>query len=236
MDQTPEQTSVSPAPIVPQSHTKTWAVAIGAVVLVLLITGAAFAYKYGNNQTSNQSQLGNDLASVAPQFVEDPLSSEAQKIKTDVEAVLALKEPDNKDYNSQLSIRAIAPQYVLFALPTGEGFFHDELLDAATQTVSVIPNAASYYSFDTKNIVVYIGEQTIYTYTLGESSFKELPDSQLTGSETYNSGESDLTTVIKETHTDTSLTVSVFDGSQRIADPGSGMMLPKKVRDVTFAL
>jgi hypothetical protein len=234
---------------------------VAIVVIVVLLFGFAMWKLHSVVPSSpavdqvELSQLQSDLQSVTPHFIDSTrpddgsLTTQEQKIKDDVVALLTSQEADNADYYSGLLLRAIGERYVLISQPSADSYY-DVLIDSHTGSSTFIPNGASYVPFylplqhsqpqSGKQMVLYIGAQDIYTYTLDQSSFVVLPHSTLSGNETYHSGRSDFRLDPDQTHTDNSLTIAVFDGSQIVQNPDAQanamQTMNKKLRDVTFTL
>jgi len=197
------------------------------------------------------TQLQADLQSITPYFVDSrsydgkPLTPQEEKIKNDVISILVAKEPENKEYYSQLWIRAIGKRDVVVMQPSADSYY-DILIDSQTGETSYLKNAANYIVHPLpfehhdpasgRQAVLYIGYQDMYIYTLDEGTFVLVPGSKLTGSETYHSGTSDAYLNAEETHTDNSINISVFDSSQVVNNPyvsGSAMnTMNKKLREV----
>lgn len=211
---------------------------------VIAIGGVAYLAlnKYSSNSPS--SQLETDVSASALQFVQrdQTLTPELQKIHGDILALLTAKEPNNADYLSQFWLVAVGRRYVLISQPSA-GSSYDEIVDSHTGTIRTLPNGASYAHFYRAfegggNMAIYIGDKDIYTYTLDQESFVLVPGSKLSGTETYTSGAYDSPAAqAEQVHTDTSITISVFDSSQLVPNPDvSGAKMYKKIRKVTLRM
>lgn len=199
------------------------------------------------------TKLQTDLQSITPYFVDSrsfdgkPLTPQEDKIRNDVANILAAKVVANghgDDY-SQIWPIAIGKRYVFITVPTHT--YYDILIDSQTGESSYLQNAASYAAHrlpferpqpasNGRQTVLYIGYEDIYTYTLDEGTFVLVPGSQLSGSETYHNGKGDFSLFVDETHTDNSIHISVFDGSQVVqnpnAQPNALQTMNKKLREV----
>jgi hypothetical protein len=177
-------------------------------------------------------QLQTDLQGITPYFVDSrsfdgkPLTPQEEKIKNDIVAILVSKEPDNREYYSQLWPRAIGKRYVLVAQPSADSYY-DILIDSKTGESTSLHNAASYLTHylpferpqsasNGRQAVLYIGYKDLYTYTLDQPSFVLVPGSKLSGNETYHTGASDFRLDPEETHTDDSIHIVVFDSSKTV--------------------
>ncbi len=203
------------------------------------------------------TKLQTDLQGITPYFVDSrsydgkSLTPQEEKIRNDVADILASKAAANGhgDNYSQSWPIAIGKRYVLITVPTHT--YYDMLIDSQTGESSYLQNAASYAAHrlpferpqpasNGRQTVLYIGYEDIYTYTLDQGTFVLVPGSKLTGSETYHNGKGDFSLLVDETHTDNSIHISVFDGSQVVqnpnAQPNALQTMNKKLRgvDLTF--
>jgi hypothetical protein len=199
------------------------------------------------------TRLQADLQGITPYFVDTrsydgkPLTPQEEKIRNDIADILTSKAAANghgDDY-SQIWPVAIGKRYVLITVPTHT--YYDMLIDSQTGESSYLQNAASYVThrlpFERpqpasrgRQTVLYIGYEDIYTYTLDEGTFVLVPGSGLSGSETYHNGKGDFSLMVDETHTDNSIHISVYDGSQAVqnpnAQPNALQTMNKKIREV----
>lgn len=202
------------------------------------------------------TRLQTDLQSITPYFVDSrsydgkPLTPQEEKIRNDVADILTAKAVANghgDDYSQSWPI-AIGNRYILITVPTHT--YYDILIDSQTGESLILQNAASYVvhrlpferpqpASNGRQTVLYIGYEDIYTYTLDEGTFVLVPGSQLSGSETYHNGRGDFSLMVDETHTDDSITISVYDGSQVVqnpyAQPNALQTMNKKIREVTLS-
>lgn len=202
------------------------------------------------------TKLQTDLQGITPYFVDSrgydgkPLTPQEEKIRNDIADILESKAATNghgDDYSQSWPI-AIGKRYVLITVPTHT--YYDILIDSQTGESSILQNAASYVvhrlpferpqpASNGRQTVLYIGYEDIYTYTLDEGTFVLVPGSQLSGSETYHNGRGDFSLMVDETHTDDSITISVYDGSQVVqnpyAQPNALQTMNKKLREVTLS-
>jgi hypothetical protein len=201
------------------------------------------------------ARLQADLQGVTPYFVDSrsydgkPLTTQEEKIQKDVIDILVSKEPDNREYYSQLWPRAIGKRYVLVAQPSASGYY-DIVIDSQTGESSYLQNGASYITHylpferpapatNGRQAVLYIGYQDVYTYTIDQPSFVLVPGSKLSGSETYHNGRGDFNLQPEETHTENTIHISIFDSSQVVKNPyaqaNAIQTMNKKLREVTLS-
>lgn len=197
--------------------------------------------------SAKASQLAIDLSTVTPQFIDDggdgkykdgtPLPDYMIKIKNDIAAIFAPASQDGYYLYSRPSnivLFAIGERYVFFGDIRAKESGSDKILDSVTQT-STETRAFSIQLFKTDEIAVYVSPQNVCTYTLDQPSCVPLAGADLSGEEFYFDPMGGFW--IEETHTDTSLTIGVFDReSPLILDPNTGSLLAKKLRDATFVL
>lgn len=193
------------------------------------------------------TQLQADMQGVNPHFIDTrnivdrPLTSVEEKIQNDVIATyVAYDAVGNTDFYSRLWLSAIGKRYILVTQPIA-GSTYDAILDSQTGKSTRIPaEANSYPAFDRgRNLALYIDKQHLYTYALDQASYILVPGSTLSGNETYDSGESDFSDVVsKQTHTDRSITITVFNTSNRVPNPPLGAQATKngEVRQLTLPL
>ncbi|MEJ0053297.1 MAG: hypothetical protein WDN10_01020 [bacterium] len=199
--------------------------------------------------------LQNDLKGVVPHFIAGKgfadvrLTPQEEKIKSDIVALFVSREPDNAEYYSRLRLRAIGTRYVLVSQPSAESSY-DLIIDSATGHATSIPNGANYRPIyppleearpaDAAQMAVYIGSQDVYTYSLDRGSFSSVFRAKLYGSETYHSGRADAYLDPEETHTDNSITLTVFDSSRIVRNPeapeNAMQTMYKRIRQVTLSL
>lgn len=188
----------------------------------------------------SQKKLEIDLSGITPQFVDkdQPITPELQKVKDDVIAFLTVQEPGNAEYYSQILLVAVGKRYILISQPSAASYY-DEIVDSQTGKITPIPGGTRYYlASEGRNIALYIDNQHIYTYTIDQPSTVLVSGSQLSGSETYHSGEADMSDLIPhEMHTQDSITITVFDMNKRVLNTklGEGATMNGKVREITLA-
>lgn len=218
-----------------------------AIACLAVLTGAFAVWKL-HAPTANQAalaQLQADMRGVTAHFLDASRSDRQtytpaeQKIKDDLVAVfLAINPGNDKDYYSNGWIDAIGSRYILFTQPSGGGSY-DETIDSRTGKATVIPGEARYYLAPTgRNIALYIDTQTIRTYTLDQADAVVVKGSQLSGTETYTSGEADNPGIIpRMSWTPDSITITIFDTSKRVPNPklGVGATMNGTVREVTLS-
>ena len=228
---------------------------IGFVVVVAVALGVFAVWKPQSSaptvSTTTQvdktalAQLQTDLRSITPHFIDaskangQMLTPEEQKTKDDVVALFTARMPDNKDYYSGLWLDALGRRYILVSQPSAGSSF-DEIIDSQTGNVTPISAERAYYlASDGRDIALYIGTQAIYTYTLDQADVVLVPDSQLSGNDTYHSGTSDFQLAPEQTHTKNSIIISIFDSSQIVqnpdASPNAMQTMSKRVREVTLS-
>lgn len=201
--------------------------------------------------------IGIDMSTITPQFVDDreadpknpaPLPEDLKKIKKAVidmyarrdGAIKPTTEFEKQERDSSFVLQAVDKRYVLvvIARPTGAGS-PVILIDTLSGSESYLnDDPGSVYPIKTKTAFIYILSNKISYYKPGQSSFLTVENSELALTETYHAGDVDIALSPKETHTDTKLTVSVFDGSKYIPspeDPNIGIGF-KKLRDITLDL
>lgn len=189
-----------------------------------------------NTQTKVVSQLVLDLANVKPQFIDEngygelkdgtPLPNFALQIKKDIATIFT--PTSNEGYHlyskaENIYLIAIGKRYVIFGDKNAKEGYYGELFDSVTNT-SLPMGSWAPQIFHTDKFAVHVSPSDICTYTLDQPLCVTLPGSKLNSSEGYwdtMGGSFGIT----ETHTNTSLTISVFDYATS-----------KKLRDVTFAL
>ncbi len=190
-------------------------------------------------------QLQTDIQGITPHFIDASRTSDKsvkeQNIKNDIVAFLSAGQPDNKDYYSGLSLDAVGKRYVLISQPSG-GSSYDEIIDSQTGKVTHITGKRSYrIASKERDVVLYINNQSIYTYTLDQASPVLVPGSHIFGTETYHSGTSDFELTPEQTHTKNSIKISIFDSSQTEtahnpnAQRNAMQVMNKKVRSVTLS-
>lgn len=205
-----------------------------------------------NTDTTTQNsqvalaQLQADLQEVTPHFIDaskgsgQTLTSEEQKIKDDMVAVLLAADPgQSKDYLSSAWLNAVGKRYILVTQPSG-GSSLNEIVDSQTGKITIIPGERAYYlASEGRDIALYIDTQAIHTYSLDQADAVLVSGSQLSGNETYHSGTSDFQIAPVQTHTKNSITISVFDSSQTVknpnAQPNEMQTMNKKLRSITLS-
>lgn len=193
------------------------------------------------------AQLQADMQGVTPHFIETgddnrrTYTPAEQKIKDDVVALFVAGQPEGGDYYSQMWLDAIGTRHILATRPSG-GSSIDEIIDSQTGKVTPVSAEAAYYlASEGRNAALYLGTQAIYIYTLDQDGMVLVSGSQLSGNETYHSGTSDFSMVPVQTHTKSSITISVFDSSQMVQNPDAlsqptaMQTMNKKVRDLTLS-
>jgi hypothetical protein len=193
------------------------------------------------------ARLQANMQNVTPHFIDanrvnaQSLTPEESEIKDDIIGVFITENPgESEDYYSTIWLIAIGKRYILASKPMAESSF-DEIVDSQTGTVTPISGEARYYlASEGRDVALYIDNQAIRTYTLDQADAVLVSGSQLSGNETYHSGTSDAYLVPEQTHTKNSITISVFDSSQIVQNPGAQpnamQTMNKKVREVTLSL
>lgn len=209
-------------------------------LLGLVVLGGSYELishqKVGNEQSQNPStQMSMNLTTIVPQFIDDkeregvPLSPDLKKIKDAVANRMGYE-------SSRVILRAVTPGTVLVTAITNTGG-NDSIFDLATQKNTFVSNLGGVNSIKINDTIVYIDNEKISYYKLGQSSFLPLITSELTPPETYNSGEADIAPTIHETHANKTITVSVYDSSQLIGNASTNDYKGfKKIREATFTL
>lgn len=170
-----------------------------------------------------------NLRDVAPQFL--PLNTHGEGSLTSVQSDIKeiTLQMVGAEYPEQYSLRAIGKRYaVLTYYPATSLSPRDHIIDFAEKTVTDLP---ALYSFEVRDSIVYITSSEILYYKLDTPSSVLLEGSRLSEAETYYS-HGGMMPGPEETHTETILTVSVFDsnsGTQGVVDY-------EKLRDVSFVL
>jgi len=170
-----------------------------------------------------------NLRDVRPQFLpvntdgKGSLTAEQSNIK---EIALQMVGAEYPEY---YSLRAIGHRYaVLTYYPPTSLNARDQLIDFQEKTVTDLPAS---YSFEVRDSIVYITSNEILYYKLDTSSSILLDGSRLSEAETYDA-HAGMMPGPEETHTETMLTVSIFNpnsGSQ-------GVVGYEKLRDASFVL
>jgi hypothetical protein len=233
-------------------------VTLGSVALfAATIVGVVEPERHEQAGQQNLPPIGIDLNGITPQFVDDreadsanpvPLPDDLKRVKKAViemyakrdGAIEPITEYDKRERDSSFIFQAVDKRYVLvvIARPTGAGS-PVILIDTLSGSESYLNNdPSSVYQIRTKTAFIYILSNKISYYKPGQSSFLTVANSELAPTETYHAGDADIALSPKETHTDTKLNISVFDGSKYIPspeDPNIGIGF-KKLRDVTLDL
>lgn len=202
------------------------------------IQGATTSPRQVDNNTPS---VVSELRGIAPQFVDDkeiegvPLPPSLKKVKETARSILIAQGPGSEEFYESLLLRAVGERYVLVAPPSMRPGCNEIIIDFLNKT-SI--SGGGEYCYRTKSATVYINYNKISYYKLGNSSFAILPQSELPKGETYHAGDQDIAIHPIETHTDKTMTISVFDDSILIENSGgpNGNDRFKKLRDVTFAL
>lgn len=169
------------------------------------------------------------LLGITPQFLalnagNDAVLTASQKsIKEAALGMVGAEQPE------QYSLRAIGTRYaVLTFYPATSLNPRDQIIDFQARTVTDLPAS---YSFEVRDIIVYITSYEIFYYKLDTPSLTLLAESVLNEKETYDSSAG-MMPGPGETHTDTTLTLNVYDSTS-----GSyGVVEYDKVREVLFTL
>ncbi len=236
-------------------------------VVAVLLLGATGFYFFCNRQAGTEDQVlstttpqiqgttttkwdnsapttASELTKVTPGLIEykqdgegkQILSLEFEKIKKTAADIIKAKDPGSEEYYAYLIIRAVGKRYVLMTNPTVRGG-NDIVVDFVNKTSKPISSVGDS-AFYTKYTSVYISGNKISYYKLDAPDSLVLPNSELSGGETYHAGDGDFVLSPKETHTDTTLTIAIFDSKIFLQDPNNptdpgGF---KKLRDITFTL
>lgn len=229
------------------------------VIICLAVLACAFAVWKLHAPTTTTSitpaasqaalaHLQTDLQGSTPHFIDvtapngQALTPAEQKVKDDVVALfLAVNPGGDKDYYSSLWLEAVGKRYILVSQPSAESSF-DEIVDSQTGMVTPISGEVRYYlASEGRDVVLYIDNQAIRTYTLDQANAVLVSGSQLSGNETYHSGTSDAYLVPEQTHTKNSITISIFDSSQLVQNPDAlsqptaMQTMNKKIWEVTLS-
>lgn len=227
------------------------------IVVIVLVGGVAVwnLHSQASEQTPIASavsadekialaQLQTDLQNITPHFIdsnkanEQTLTPEEQKVKGDLVTFFTAGQPDSSDYYSQLWLEAVGKRYILATLPSAESS-RDEVIDSQTGEVTPVIGGGYYLASEGRDIALYVSDQAIYTYALDQAGQTLIPGSQLSGNETYNSGTSDAYFVPEQTHTKSSITISVFDSTETVqnpnAQPNAMQTMNKKLRSITLS-
>lgn len=172
-----------------------------------------------------------DLSNITSQFVDDeeldyvPLSPELRKVKEFAANKLG-------EDVSNIVLRAVTPNAILISVLHESGGANI-LLDLNTQKSAI----AGYFSIKTNDAFIYIDAKEISYYKLGQSSFIVLPGSELTSPETYMSTLGNMVDFPNETHTNKTITVSVYDSTKMETNPATQEYVgQKKIREVMYKL
>lgn len=183
-----------------------------------------------------------DMRDVAPHFIVptwqqgQTLTSDEKKIEADVAALLstqiAAAHPNNPRFTvmpgNDFWLNAIGTRHVLIS-QAGADSFNEAILDSRTGALTPIPGDVALYLAPERNAALYIGPQAIYFYSIDEASATLMPGSQLGGTETYHNGVGGLGIIVQpdETHTEDSISISVFDSTTSVPNPDGGTMYVK---------
>ncbi|OGG41180.1 hypothetical protein A2118_00280 [Candidatus Kaiserbacteria bacterium GWA2_50_9] len=219
------------------------------LIALLLVGGGTYAYmqkrQVGTPVAENssiqmtssvRSQLAIDLSIVTPQFIDSgnysvysdgrPFLDYIMNIKKDLEMIPIFKEAmDNSASETEVLLKAIGKRYVLLHMPGGKDMGEDVVFDSVTQQISDVISWPRIL-FKTDTFAVYVSPDDICTYTLDQPSCVPLPNAKLSNQEELYWDPMGGPVELKETHTDTSLTISVYNRSD------GGRMLRKS----TFTL
>jgi len=190
------------------------------------------------------ARLQTDLRGVTPHIIgtnkmgEQSLTSVEQRIKDDVVAVRDVRDPTSHEYNANIILQAVGLHYIVFHQLTTHPD-SDIILNTADGTETPIDGNVSYGLTSLgRNAILYIGYKAVYLYTPDQASAVLVTGSQLSGNETYHSGEGDFSLIVHEKHTKNSITVAVFDESQQVhnpdAVPGAMDTMNKQLREDTM--
>jgi len=208
------------------------------LALALFLGGGLFVIIAHTKTPTNQpsasttpSQLAIDLAGItSPQFVgEKPLTPKLQKIQDDANVSI---RNWNGGYSDELPLQAVGKRYVLMHHPSETGFISGIVVDAKSGSIIEIGGG---YPIETKSGMIYVNDNIKY-YKFDTPASVVLANSELPKMQTYNSGGDMPVMTPTETHTDTSLTISVFDMNTVAENPDTPNYKFKKLRDVTFTL
>jgi hypothetical protein len=182
------------------------------------------------------TQLQTDVTNVTPHFIATSeqgqvLTSEEQKIEADVAAVLSgqysVANPNERPLTftpgMDFSLEAVGKNYILIT-QEGSDKSNDAILDIQTGSVTPIPGNVPLWLTPNNQKALYILPQSIYTYVPDQDSAVLVPESQLSGTETYHDGVEALGIIVEpqQTHTNDSITISIFDSSKVIPNPDGG--------------
>ncbi|MFZ1075649.1 MAG: hypothetical protein WAN50_04725 [Minisyncoccia bacterium] len=189
------------------------------------------------------SQLRTDLLPVTPHFIvptwqqEQNLTAEEKKIATDVAIVMSSQYsaafPNNPPLSPEKMLQfdiwldAIGKRYILFT-QSGADKSSDAILDSQNGEITPIPGNIALYLAPKRNIALYVTTQALYTYSLDQSTTTLVAGSQLSGNETYLGvldGMGPIT--LRETHTNSSITIVTYDSSTLVPNPDGGNMYAK---------
>lgn len=211
------------------------------VSLVLLVFVFAFILVFGSKGANEQDMF---TENVAPRWIQDgeingvPLSAELKKIKDVVRERVLLKEPGNEEYYENMALIAVGNRYVVInAMAPKDGGSSDLIVDLYTGKITSIPGTLVLRRED--GLQVYGTSTGLCTYKPNQSLCTPLPNSLLYGTETYDGCEGcGGGPEILQTHTDSTITLAVFDTAIRTSDPDTsrGSTSPKMVREITITL
>jgi hypothetical protein len=219
-------------------------------IVLLGIILVSFVYFYYNKTSLSGStpslvvQLQKDMTGVTPHFLDaskasgQVLSESENKIKNDIISILSESDDKNAEFYSQIWLQAIGSRYVVVSQPRA-GSSYDEVMDSHTGKIVLIPGTSKINLFSLgRKSMLYVDTQSIHLYSLDADSPVQVVGSQLLGTETYSSGATDNANVeFVETHTATSVAITVFDTSKRVPNPslGHGAKMNGSVRKVTLS-
>ncbi len=166
-------------------------------------------------------------------YIGNDLKPGLKKIQNSIYSLLLEKYPDNKDYYSNISLRAFDGDFAVVTVnrPTGAGPI-DELVNLKTGESKTL--SATNSSVLLGKGIMYVESNLIRYYSFSSKSLNVITDSVLRNNETYNSG-GDMKVTPEEVHTNSSLTISIFDSSTVVSGAGTADYKFKKLRKQSFS-
>ena len=218
------------------------------IILTIVISGIVFLYNKQEIATSINPTTKPvtvlpvvDVSAVAPHVITQAdfngteLKPELRKIEIEIKNLLIAKEPGSIEYYDYhiLTLRAIGKKYALVTISTNGGGQTGLVVNLVSGDLKVIPEE---YLATTNKGVIFIGYKKISYYKTDSSESVIVTGSELLDvNETYNSG-GDMKATPIETHTDSSISIAIFDRNTIVQKADIADYRFKKLRTVTLTL